>query len=160
MTIAQKLNRYLTDHRAEYEIIAHMPTRSSIETARICHVPARQMVKAVLLDTDQDYLLAVLPANRRLELGELSSGLGPNPHLVDEEELAIIFDDCAVGAIPALASGYGVKTMVDDSLDDQADVYFEAGDHASLIHMSGAEFSRLTEQTQRGHFSNASSPMH
>lgn len=160
MTIAQKLNRYLTDQRAAYELIAHVPTRSSIETARMCHVPARQMIKAVLLDADQDYLLAVLPANRRLELAELKSGLGFKPHLVDEEKLAVIFDDCAVGAIPALASGYGVKTMVDDSLDDQPDVYFEAGDHASLIHMSGTEFSRLTQQAQRGHFSNVSGPMH
>jgi len=160
MTIAQKLNQYLIDQRAEYELIAHVPTRSSIETARICHVPARQMVKAVLLDSDQDYLLAVLPANRRLELAELRNGLGFRPHLVDEEELAIVFDDCAVGAIPALASGYGVRAMVDDSLDDQPDIYFEAGDHASLVHMSGAEFSRLTQDAQRGHFSNASGPMH
>lgn len=160
MTIAQKLNRYLTDQRAEYELIAHMPTRSSIETARICHVPARQMVKAVLLDADQDYLLAVLPANRRLGHAELRSGLGCKPHLVDEEELSIIFDDCAFGAIPAIASGYGVRTMVDDSLDDQSDVYFDAGDHASLVHMSGAEFSRLTQREQRGHFSNVSGPTH
>lgn len=160
MTIAQKLNQYLTDQRAEYDLIDHVPTRSSIETARICRVPAKQMVKAVLLDADQDYLLAVLPANRRLELAELRSGLGFKPHLVDEKKLANIFDDCAVGAIPALAAGYGVKTMVDDSLNDQADLYFEAGDHASLIHMSGAEFSRLTEQAQRGQFSNASGPMH
>jgi Ala-tRNA(Pro) deacylase len=58
-----------------------------------------------------------------------------------------------------MGPGYGVETVIDDSLDDQPDVYFEAGDHASLVHMSGAEFSRLTQQAQRRHFSDAWSSM-
>lgn len=159
MTIAPKLNRFLTEHRADYELIAHDPTRSAIETARVCHVPAGQMAKAVLIDTEQDYLLAVLPANRHVELAELRSELGLRPHLAVERELTFIFDDCEFGAVPPLGAGYGVTTIVDDSLDAEPDVYFEAGDHASLIHMSGAEFSRLTRQARRGHFCDARSPM-
>jgi Ala-tRNA(Pro) deacylase len=155
MTIAPRLNQYLKDHRAEYEVIGHSPTLSSIETAKTCHVPAGQIAKAVLLDMDQEYLLAVLPADGRIELAELRSELGFKPHLAGEKELAYIFDDCEFGAIPALGSGYGVPTIIDDSLDEKVDVYFEAGDHASLVHMSGAEFSRLTRDVRRGHFSDS-----
>jgi len=155
MTIAPKLSQFLAQEHAAYELIPHEPTRSSMETARLCHVPAGQMAKAVLLDAEQDYLLAVLPADRRLELVELRSDLGLKPHLVEEKQLASIFDDCEFGAVPPLGSGYGVQTIVDDSLDAQTDVYFEAGDHASLIHMTGAEFARLTRQARRGHFSDS-----
>lgn len=159
MTIAPKLSRFLAEQHADYELISHDPTRTAIESARVCHVPARQMAKAVLIDTEQDYLLAVLPANRRVELAELRSEIGLRPHLAVERELTFIFDDCECGAVPPLGAGYGVTTVVDDSLDAEPDVYFEAGDHASLIHMSGAEFSRLTRQARRGHISDAWSPI-
>lgn len=155
MSIARKLNRFLTEQQADYEIIAHDPTQSAIATAKSCRVPLGQMAKAVLLDTEQDHLLVVLPANRRLELAELRSDLGTRPHLTEEAKIAAVFDDCAVGALPPLGAGYGIETVVDDSLDAQSDVYFEAGDHTSLVHMSGAEFSRLTQQARRGHFSDA-----
>jgi Ala-tRNA(Pro) deacylase len=158
MTIARKLNKFLAENQADYELIEHDPTLSANETASVCEVPAWQMAKAVLLDTDQDYLLAVLPANRRLELAELRSELGSKPHLVEETDLARIFDDCEFGAVPPLGSGYGVRTIVDDSLDSAPDIYFEAGDHASLIHMSGAEFLRLTGKARRGQFSDVRIP--
>ena len=51
MTIARKLNQYLRDQDADYEVIAHDPTQSAMETARTCRVPAAKMAKAVLLDT-------------------------------------------------------------------------------------------------------------
>lgn len=159
MTIAPKLQQYLIDRDADFELIAHGPTQSSIETARVCHVPPAQMAKAVLIDNDQDYMLAILPANRRLDLSELRTDLDRKPHLAGEKELAYIFDDCAFGAVPALGSGYGVKCIVDDRLDDESDIYFEAGDHSSIVHMSGSEFTRLTQHAQRGHFCDDESMM-
>jgi Ala-tRNA(Pro) deacylase len=155
MSIARKLNDFLAEQHADYEMIPHEPTQTAIATALTCQVPLGQVAKAVLLDTDEDYLLAVLPANRRLELAELRGDLGTRPHLAGERELTQIFDDCAFGAVPPIGTGYGVTTIVDDSLDAQSDVYFEAGDHATLVHMSGAEFARLTQQARRGHFSGS-----
>ncbi len=155
MSIARRLNQFLTEQQADYEIIAHHPTQSALATAKSCHIPLGQMAKAVLLDTQQDHLLVVLPADRRLELAELRSDLGTRPHLTKESELAGIFDDCELGAVPPMGSEYGIETVVDDSLDCQPDIYFEAGDHTSLVHMSGAEFSRLTRQAPRRHFSGA-----
>ena len=95
---------------------------------RSCDIPAEQVAKAVLLDTDDDdHLLAVLPSDRRVELSELRSELGRKPRLADEDEIKKLFDDCDVGAIPPV--GYGITTIVDDALEQQPDVYFEAGDH-------------------------------
>lgn len=159
MTIAPKLHQFLEDQRAEYELVEHSPTRSSMQSASICHIPAERLAKAVLLDTEDDYLLAVLPSDRRIQLAELRTELGLKPRLADEEELQFIFDDCALGAVPPLGSGYGVVTIVDDSLEGQPDIYFEAGDHASLVHMDQAEFSRLTRQARHGHFSEYWSSM-
>ena len=153
MPIAPRLRQYLDDQRADYEVIEHSPTKTAMQSAAICHIPASNIAKGVLLDTGDDYLLAVIPADHRLQLSDLKAELGQRPHLVGEEKLEEIFSDCAMGAVPPLGSSYGVSTIIDDSLEGQSDVYFEAGDHASLIHMSHGEFSRLTEPASHGRFS-------
>lgn len=153
MTLAPRLQQYLDSLDADYELIGHSPTRSAMQNAALCHIPPDRIAKAVLLDTPDDYLLAVLPSDRRVDLGDLASGLGAKPRLADEEELATVFDDCAVGAVPPLGFGYGVATIVDDSLAGQPDIYFEGGDHVSLVHMDRTEFERLTRPARHGSFS-------
>lgn len=153
MSIAPKLRQYLEFQQADFELIEHAPTQSARENAELCHIPAERVAKAVLLDTPDDYLLAVLPSDRRVALAELRSELGSKPRLAKEDEVAAIFDDCEVGAVPAIGFGYGIDTVVDDSLNEQPDVFFEGGDHASLIHMATAEFARLTSQARHGRFS-------
>lgn len=153
MTIAPKLQQYLDEVNADYDLVEHQPTKSSLETASASSVPAEQVAKAVLLDTDDEYLVAVLPSDRRVELSELRSELGRKPRLASEEEIKNLFDDCDVGAIPP--TGYGVTAIVDDAIDQQPDVYFEAGDHASLVHMKHDEFSRVMRGARHGQFSES-----
>jgi Ala-tRNA(Pro) deacylase len=43
--------------------------------------------------------------------------------------------------------------MVDDSIDDQPEVYLEGGDHETLVHMSHAQFASLTATARHGCFS-------
>jgi Ala-tRNA(Pro) deacylase len=151
MTIAPRLREYLDEVNADYDVIDHQPTKSSLETASASSVPAEKVAKAVLLDTDDDYLLAVLPSDRRVELSELRSELGRKPRLASEDEIKSLFSDCDVGAIPPV--GYGLQVIVDDAIDQQPDVYFEAGDHASLVHMKHDGFSRLMQGARHGQFS-------
>lgn len=124
-----------------------------MQNAQICHISPERVAKAVLLDTTDEYLLAVLPADRRIELSEFRSELGVKPRLADENALTVVFDDCTPGAVPPFGAGYGIPTIVDDSLAAQPDVYFEGGDHASLVHMDHAEFARLTRPARHGNFS-------
>jgi len=153
MTIAPKLQQYLDEVQADYDLVEHQPTKSSMETARASSIPAEKVAKAVLLDTDEDYLLAVLPSDRRVELSELRSELGHKPRLASEDEIKSLFSDCDVGAIPP--AGYGIQVIVDDAIDQQPDVYFEAGDHASLVHMKHDEFSRVMQGARHGQFSES-----
>jgi Ala-tRNA(Pro) deacylase len=154
MAIAPRLRAFLDEQGAAYEIIEHMPTDSSIESAAAAHIPPSSVAKAVLLDLPQhahDHLVALLSSDRRLELDDLRDALGEKPHLADEKEIVSIFDDCAPGAVPP-AFGYGVGMIVDDQLTREPDIFFEAGDHCSLVHMEQGEFRRLTERARHGRF--------
>src|SRR5258706_4498518 len=157
MTIAPKLQNFLDGQHAVYEIIEHPPTLSSGQSAAVAHIPPTCMAKAVLLDLPGDYLLAVLSSDRRIELADLRDDLGDQLRLADEGAISTIFDDCAPGAVPPLGFGYGVATIIDDHLASEPDIFFEGGDHRSLVHMEQAEFRRLTERARHGSFGTLSS---
>src|SRR3546814_6407814 len=108
MTISRTLRHFLQEQHADYEVIPHESTHSAMQSALASSVPADQVAKAVLLDTEDGYLLAVLPANHRIMLSDLTAEFGRRPQLVEEDRLGFIFNDCDSGAIPALASGYDI----------------------------------------------------
>jgi Ala-tRNA(Pro) deacylase len=152
MSIAPTLQRYL-DQTITYEVIQHEPTMSSSRTAEICHVSGDRVAKGIVLRRDGGYLLAVLPASRRLHLQDLRTHIGDSVKLATEDEIAQLFRDCERGAIPAVGECYGLDVIVDDSIDAQPDVYMEGGDHATLIHMDHGEFARINAEAQHGRFS-------
>ena len=70
-----------------------------------------------------------------------------------ESEIDRLFADCAHGAVPAAGICYGLDVIVDDSIEMQPDVYIEAGDHETLLHLGRAQFARLTTNALRGRIS-------
>jgi Ala-tRNA(Pro) deacylase len=153
MAIALTLERYLDTKHVKYDVIAHEPTNSSMQTAEACHIPGDRLAKAVLLRDEVGYALAVLPASHHIRLSELRRQFGDDVELATEREIADLFQDCVRGAIPVLGECYGLDVVVDDSIEEQPDVYFEGGDHATLVHMSHAQFAGLTATARHGCFS-------
>jgi Ala-tRNA(Pro) deacylase len=153
MAIASTLQRYLAGKNIEYDVIAHEPTMSSTRTAEACRISGDRLAKAVLLRNDSGYILAILPASHHLRLSDVRRALGYDVDLASEHEIDQLFQDCAHGAVPAVGECYGLDVIVDDSIEEQPDVYLGAGDHSTLVHMSHAQFARLTEEARRGHFS-------
>ena len=89
------------------------------------------------------YILAVLPASHRIYLRNLEAHLDCDVVLANEYEIEELFQDCSPGAIPPIGECYGLDVLVDESVLDQPEVYLEAGDHETLIHLSRDQFARL-----------------
>ncbi len=162
MAITPTLQQYLADRRIVYDVVGHEPTKSSTRTAEASHVPGDRLAKGVLLRNNRGYVLAVLPASRRVQLSDLQQQLGEIVELADEPEIARLFDDCEPGAIPPVGPCYGLEMIVEDRLGSQPDIYFEAGDHATLIHVTQDEFAKMIGPARRGRFSaqDAGVPVH
>ncbi len=102
---------------------------------------------------DGGYMLAVLPASHHIRLLDLRRQVGQDVDLADEMEIDRLFRDCAHGAVPPVGDCYGLDVIVDDSIQEQPEVYMESGDHETLLHMSQAQFALLTAQARHGRFS-------
>ncbi len=153
MSMATGLRKFLDNTHLPYEIVHHKHAESSQRRASAAHLPGSQMAKSVLLKDDQGYLLAVLPSNRRVHLGQLHKSMHRNLGLATEHEAAELFRDCKLGAFPPTGLLYDVDTLIDDNLLNQDDIYFEAGDHQQTVHMSRKNFGRLVGDAEHSQFS-------
>ena len=108
---------------------------------------------SVVLRQNGGYMLAVLPASHYIRLADLREQVGRDVDLADEHDIGLLFRDCAQGAVPPVGECYGLDVIVDDSIEAQPDVYLEAGDHATVVHVDQAQFARLMDGAQHRRFS-------
>ena len=154
MAIAITLKQYFADGDIDYETLVHPRAVSSSQTAEVSHVPGGRLAKAVLLkEGKESYLLAVLPASHHIRLDALRDWLGRPVALATEEEIEAMFNDCDLGAVPPIGSAYGLDVVLDESLVGDDDIYFEGGDHATLVRVAGTTFERLMGNARQGQFS-------
>ncbi len=150
--IAARLREYMDQHDLRYDVLSHPHSHNSMETAELAHVPGRCLAKSVVLEDDAGFVMAVLPSTHHVQLGKLSRMLRRKLRLATEDELAGLFRDCELGAIPPIGSAYGMRTVVDDSLADEQEIYFESGDHEKLIQMSRDDFFAMMADADRTRF--------
>ena len=146
MAIAITLKEYLDTAGTDYDVVPHTYTTSSMSIAESAHIPGDKLVKAVLLEDEDGYVLAVVPATHHLDLGRISELLNRRLGLATEDELGNIFTDCDLGAIPPIGNAYGIEVVMDECLKDCDEVYFEAGDHIELVHMNTDAFMKLMKR--------------
>jgi Ala-tRNA(Pro) deacylase len=153
MTIAVSVQDRLAREGVPYNIITHEHTRDSAHSAQAARVPGDRLAKCVMLGDDSGYVMAVIPTTHKVDLGAVHRELSRELGLATERELTDLFKDCEPGAIPPLGSAYGIDVVLDHNLADAPDVYFEAGDHTSLIHVSGRDFLKLMGNSLHRHIS-------
>ncbi|MBN8508527.1 MAG: YbaK/EbsC family protein [Burkholderiales bacterium] len=154
MAIPQRLSEYLSASATGYGIVEHRHSGCSAGSARVAKVPAHQLAKAVVLEDDSGCVLALVPADRSVQVGRLGQLLHRGQlHLADEVRCAAIFAGCEAGAVPSLGMPWGVETVVDDTLEQCDPVYLECGDHERLLLLTHAQFHELVRSAPHGAFS-------
>jgi Ala-tRNA(Pro) deacylase len=152
MSIPSTIERFLDEHHVKYEVVRHPRAYTSLGTALAAHIEPDRVLKAVLLEDNNGYLVAVVPATCHVKLGVIRRETGRAVHLATEGEVRERFPDCDPGAVPALGPAYGVETLWDDSLMERSDIYFEAGDHERLVHLSAEDLVGLLGASHHGRF--------
>ena len=149
MAVAPRLRQYIAERDIAWDALEHPASSCGLDAAHRAGVPPGELAKAVLLEDDYGYLIAVVPTDRRLQLAQIRAGLERDLRLASEAEVARLFPDCEPGAVPPLGEAYGIATVWDAALARKPDVYFEGGDHRTLVHVTGDEFASLMTAADR-----------
>jgi len=154
MAIAESLEEYLASRHIAYEVFTHPKTSTAMQTVNKANIPADRMVKCVVLEDDAGYVMAVVPASHRVDLGKIRAAMNRRLGLAMEDEFSEMLNDCTVGAVPPVGQAYGMATIIADELSDQPDIYLEGGDHQALVHLTGGQFNALMTGAVHGDISH------
>ena len=143
MNMLRRCLDYLDRNHVAYSHSIHPPAYTAREVASADQIPAYNLAKTVVYFSDTGYGMAVVPADRVVDLAEVRRLMGLKfIRLATEMELVDLFPTCEVGAMPPLGNLFGLPVLVDVSLEAQEFIAFNAGTHRDVLRVSFFDFAR------------------
>ena len=143
MEIPKQLIDCLAGNKVAYEVLHHPEAVTAQRIAQAEHVKGRHHAKVVMVKSDDQHFMMVLPADHHIDLEKVEKAIGKAVSLDNEEEFKTLFSDCAIGAMPPFGNLYGLPTYVEHSLAEQEYIVFEAGTHTDAIKMSYGDYEKI-----------------
>lgn len=167
MAIPQKIIDYLKEKKYKFEIIEHKTTYTAFDTARTTQkqekkIKPEEIAKALVVKTDKDYLLALVPANKRLDKKKLLKAVNV-ARKKSKEKLYKSINLAKeawmkknilgrVGATPAFKKLLGLEIYVDAVLARQKSLYIGSGEYEYSIKVPVKQYMK-NEEPVKGNFS-------
>lgn len=146
MPIPGAIQDYLDQSGCPYTNLPHARAYTAQEEAAVTHTPGHAWAKTVVCFCDDHPVLAVMGADRRLDLERLRMLAGARTaRLATESEFAGFYRDCEVGAMPPFGPLFGQPVFVDSRLAQCESISFHAGTHHDGIRMAFARFRELVK---------------
>ncbi len=138
--IAESVRRYLESEGVPYSVLPHSPRYTAQETAQSAHISGKHFAKTVVLDVPHEegtpgHVLAVVPANEKVDLARLGERLGTPVQMATEDEISRLFPELEIGAIPPLGALAQLPVIADECLAHASWIVFHGGNLTDLIEM-------------------------
>ena len=135
-----------------FDVLRHEPVYTSEEAAQVRGTPLASGAKALVCKADSDFLLLVMPADRRLDSKRLRRAYQIRKLRFASRDDLLELTGLEPGSVPPFGSLFGLPTWCDELLAEQSTINFNAGDHSISISM-GFEAYVAVEQPRMGRFS-------
>jgi Ala-tRNA(Pro) deacylase len=145
MQIPQQLIDCLNASGVVYEILRHPEAVTAQRIAQAEHIKGRHQAKVVMVKSDGEHLMTVIPADHRVDLSKIEKFTGKRASLETEMDFQSIFPDCAIGAMPPFGNLYGLPTYVDERLTKQDYIVFAAGTHTDAIKLKYSDYEKIVK---------------
>lgn len=145
MAIQERLLSELRRRKVSYELLPHPEFFTANQVAQSAHVPGRRFAKPVLIhDPEGGYSMVVVTAHQHVDLDAFRRFTGHHQgRIASETEVAQLFPDGEVGAMPPIGWLYDLPTYLDEEFSAEPDIYFQAGNHHEVVKMCMSDFMTL-----------------
>lgn len=148
MSVSPKIKEFLEGKGISFEVMEHAPAYTAMEIAGSQHVPGKEMVKSVIVKTDGEFVMCVLPAIHMIDFEKLANATGATDiQLAEESEIASLFPDYELGAEPPFGQLYGLKVIADKLLEEDESIVFNAGTHTDVIRIGFKDYKSAVNPT-------------
>jgi Ala-tRNA(Pro) deacylase len=128
-----------------FQHLRHPRTKTAVEEAAELGRPPTEVAKTLLVRTSDANIRVVVPASERLALSKLRRVTeAPDVRLATEAELAELYPDFELGALPPFGGPAGDRVIVDAKIAAIASVVVEAGSQYESLRIATADLIRLT----------------
>lgn len=147
MAIPASIANFLRSRGVAYKTLEHPAAFTAQEEAAVTHVKGREWAKTVVCFAGSEPIMVVLPAHYSIDFGRLGALAGAPVRLATEQELAPLYPDCEVGAMPPFGPLFGQRVFVEKALSEDTEIVFNGGTHTDAIRMAYDEFVKLVQPT-------------
>ena len=138
--------KFLKASQVKFQMRHHPAQYTAQEVAAAEHITGEEVAKVVIIKASERFAMCVLPATCLLQMPRLKKLLGTKDvRLANEDEIAKLFPDCQVGAMPPFGSQYGLETYVDEHLAADPEILIPAGTHEDSVLLAWKDFERLAQ---------------
>lgn len=162
MAISKKILRYLEDKKYKFNIIDHKTTFTAWDKAQTEKVDPKTVVKALVMRTDKEYFLALIPGNKNLDKQKLLKVVNTqrkkqrlkNSKKIDFAKEAWMKKNLLgkVGATPPFRELLKMEIFVDSLLLKNKKIYVGSGEYTQSFLISVSEYMKK-EEISKGSFS-------
>jgi Ala-tRNA(Pro) deacylase len=142
-SVFPRVEALLNSAGVPFEVLHHEPVFTSEEAARVRGVDLASGAKALVCKADDEFLIFVVPADRRLDSRGVRRRLGFRRLRFANREEVLELTGLVPGSIPPLGSLFGLKTLCDERLGEHERINFNAGDHRISVSMLSADYLRV-----------------
>ena len=116
-----------------FEILFHKPTFHARDEAAQLGIGPADVVKTILIETPCEFVLAVIPASRRLDLHLVRRAIGdPHARLATEGEVILRFPNYELGALPPMNSLLDIQVLIDPEVASHGTMVFATSESESV----------------------------
>ena len=144
MALLACLVEVLKRERVPYLTLRHPPAFTAPELSAVTHVPGLRSAKVVICIADGRPLQAVVPAHYSVDLEALRVlARAASLRLAQEQEIAALYPEFEVGAMPPFGMMHGHPVFVDRCFVGEPEMVFNAGTHTDSLCMHYNDFADI-----------------
>ncbi|MCV6587470.1 MAG: YbaK/EbsC family protein [Marinobacterium sp.] len=154
MSLAPRVESFLRDQHINWQSVEHPYAETAMDCAIAARIPPQRVAKGVLLADDEGFYMAVIPADKQVNLSAVSSQTNRLLDIAHQKDAMLMFNDCREGAIPSMGQAYRLPVIWDDGLVAEPDCYMECGDHEHLLRVDRTDFMKMMGDARHGNIAH------
>lgn len=156
MPIPKKLINFLDKSKVRYEVLEHKTVYTAFDKAKTLRVKENIIGKTLVVKTDKNYALVLVPANKNLDKDKLRKlAKAKSIDFVKEAWMKKNIKGAKIGAVPPFGILWKLPTFVDRSLLLQPKIIVNSGDHNFSLKLLSSSFKKLIPDFVSGQFSKS-----
>lgn len=137
-----RIKKRLKKENVDFEILNHKPVYTSKEAADIRDVKLKTGVKAMVFKTKEEFIMALIPADKRVNVNKLKKVNSSEIKLASPNEV-LKRTNCKVGSVPPFGFKKRLKTFMDKDILENKEVNFNIGLHTKSVKMKSGDLRNI-----------------